>query len=65
MRVPAAEPGAGAKTRLRKNAAFLGWHAQRLCDGRGVAQVSDARSSRRTLGLREDPAKVGHFQTIC
>ncbi len=43
MRVPAAEPGAGAKTRLTE-------------EGRGAVQVGNAWPSCRTGGWREDPA---------
>ncbi len=56
FRNSAAEPVAGGKTRLRESVALLGWHAQRLCDGRGVVRVGDASSSCRTSGWREDPA---------
>jgi hypothetical protein len=44
MRVPAAQPGAGAKTRLTE-------------EGRGAVQVGNACPSCRTGGWREDPAE--------
>jgi hypothetical protein len=41
--------------RQNKKPSPSGWHAQRLCDGRGAAQVGDTSPRRRTRGKSKFP----------